>query len=308
MIKKNIIYKIVSYLAILAILFFLSKILFDNWQKVKDYDFSFNYFYLIISFIVLILSIISLFLIWNRILRFLEPKQKLSGFKAIKISIYSWFGRYLPGKAWMFLGRIYLGEKEGLSRKTLTLSVVYEIVLSIASAFLFALIFIGIAFGARFSEYYAISLVAVVFGFVFVHPRVLHFLVNFVLRKIKKVEMPLDGFLGTSDIIQVIFYYFIAHFLNGAAFFFLIRSLANLTFYDMIGIIGIFVLAATLGIVAIFAPSGLGIREGALVIFLQFYFPISIAVLISLIARIWAILGEIIIFISVYLYSQLKKI
>jgi len=306
--NKKIIYKICSYLVILTIFYFLCKNLFYNWQKIENYDFSFNYFYLIISFVILVLSIISLFLIWNRILRILEPVKKLSNFKAIQVSIYSWFGRYLPGKAWMFLGRIYLCQKQGLSKKILTISVIYEIILSVASAFLFALIFLGISFGMKLSQFYFIPLIAILAGFILVHPNLFYLIFNFILRKFNKPEVPQTNFLSYRRIIEIVSYYFLAHFLNGVAFFFLIKSIANLTFYDIMWIIGVFILAATLGMVAVFAPSGLGVREGVLVLFLQLCFPLSIAVFISLIARIWATLGEIIIFIGIYLYSKFKKI
>ena len=305
---KKIAYKIISYLIILIIFCFLSKTLFDNWQKVKDYDFSFNYFYLIISFIFVISGIIILFFIWNRILRIIEPNKKISYFKAVQIVTYSWFGRYLPGKAWMFLGKIYLGQKQGLSKKILTISVIYEIILSVASAFLFALIFLGASFGMERPNFYIISLVAVFIGFFFVHPKVFNFIFNFILRKFKRTEVSLSSFLTYQNIIEIVFYYFIAYTLNGTAFFFLIKSFVYLPFCDMIGIIGLFNLASVLGIIALFAPSGIGVREGVLVAFLQFYFPVGIAILISLISRIWATLSEIIIFICVYLYSKFKKI
>jgi len=308
MVKRKVIYKIISYSIILAIFCFLSKTLFENWQKVKNYDFSFNYFYLILSFILVILSIIVLFFIWNRILRIIEPNKKISYFKAVQIVAYSWFGRYLPGKVWMFLGRIYLGEKSGLNKKVLTISVIYEIILSVASAFLFALIFLGISFGAKAPNFYILSLVAVFIGFLFVHPKVFNFIFNFILSKFKKTEVPLNSFLTYWNIVEIVFYYFIAYALNGTAFFFLIKSLVYLPFCDIMGVIGLFNLASVLGTIALFAPSGIGVREGVLVIFLQFYFPIGIAVSISLISRIWATLSEVIIFVCVYLYSKLTKI
>lgn len=301
---KNLILKILSYLIVLAIFFFLGRTLAADWQTLKDYDLVFNYLYLALAFLGLILSILCLFFIWNKILRILEPDKHISYFKASQISIYSWFGRYVPGKIWMLLGRIYLGEKAGLSRKALSLSVIYELILSVASAFLFSLVFVGIAFGARLSALYAVPAISVLGGLVFAHPRVFLFFSNFVLKRLKRKEIALNDFLGYWDITRIIIYYFAAHFLNGVSFFFLIRALVHLPVSDMIGVIGGFNLAATLGVVAIFAPSGLGVREGVLVGFLRFYFPASLAIVVSLVARVWATLGEIGIFIFIYSYSK----
>ena len=304
---KKTIYKIASYLIILTIFFFLGKNLFDNWQKVKGYDFSFNYFYLLLSFFFLFLMIISFALIWNKILRILEPTQKLSNFKAIKIFIYSWLGRYIPGKVWLFLGRVYLGQKEGLNKKNLVIGTAYEIVLSIVSVFLFSIFFLSISFGMKVSNFYIIPMLIIPIGLFLVHPKILYYFSNLFLRKFKNIEIPLDSFLSYKNIIRIIFYFFIAFSFNGIGFFFLVRSIVYLPFCDIIGAISAFIFASALGMVAIFAPSGLGIREGVLVLLLQFYFPLSIAILISLIARIWATIGEAIALISVYLYSKFKK-
>jgi len=306
--NKKVIYKILSFLVILTIFYFLGKNLVGHWQKVKEYDFFFNYFYLLLSFVFLLSGMLGFGLIWSKILKIIEPEKRISNFKAVRIFIYSWFGKYMPGKAWMLLGRIYLGQKEGLSKRALTLAVGYDVALSNISIFLFSLIFLGISFGRELFDYYLIPLLIIPIGLISIHPRVLYFILNLFLRKFKKIEIPLDKFLSYRDIIQIVFYFFIVYSLNGIGFFFLIRSLVYLSFYDIIGIMGAFAFAAGLGMVAIFAPSGLGVREGVLVIFLQFYFPLSIAVLISLIARIWATLGEIIIFIVIYLYSKWRKI
>ena len=306
--NKKIIYKIFSYLIILIVFYFLGKNLIDNWQKIKEYDFSFNYLYLLISFFFLFSMMISFALIWNKILRILEPTEKLSSFKAIKIFMYSWLGRYLPGKIWFFLGRVYLGQKEGLSKKNLIIGTAYEIVLSVISLFLFSIFFLSISFGMKISNFYIIPVLIIPIGLFLVHPKILYYLSNLFLRKFKKIEIPITSFLSYKDIIRIISLFFVAFSFNGIGFFFLVKSIVSLSFCDIIGIIGVFTFASVLGMVAIFAPSGLGIREGVLVIFLQSYFPLTIAVLISLISRIWATLGEMIILSVIYLYSKLKKI
>ena len=306
--NKKLIYKIFSYLIVLTIFFFLGKIFFENWQKIKDYDFSFNYFYLIISFLFLFMVIISFGLIWNKILRILEPIKKLSNFKAIKIYIYSSFGKYIPGKAWAFVGLIYLGQKEGLSKKKLVISSIYEAILFIISAFLFSALLLSLSLGARLFNFYFIPLIFALISFILIHPKIFYNVVNFILRKFKRTELSSEYFLNYRYIIKIIFYFFIICCLNGLSFFFLVKSIVSLPFYDIIGLSGIFVLASSFGIIAIFAPSGLGVKEGTLTVFLQVYFPLSIAVVISLIARIWTTLGEIIIFSAVYLYSKFKKL
>lgn len=305
---KKIIYKIFSYLTILVIFYFLGKNLISNWQKVKEYDFSFNYLYLLISFFFLFLGMILFALIWNSILRALDSTKKLSSLKAIKIYIYSWFGKYLPGKVWFFFGRVHLGQKEGLNKKNLIIGTAYEIILSIISIFLFSLFFLSMSFGMKVPNFYIISILIILIGLLLLHPKILYYFSNLFLRKFKRIEIPITSFLSYKKIIIIIILFFIVFSINGIGFFFLVKSIVYLPFYDIIGLIGAFIFASGLGMVAIFAPSGIGVREGVLVMFLQFYFPVSIAILISLITRIWATIGEVIIFIIIYLYSKFKKI
>ena len=280
------------YLIVLVIFFFLGKTLFDNWQKVREYQFSFNYFYLIISLIFPILTIISFAFIWNRILRILDPQNKISNFKALKIFIYSWFGRYAPGKVLQPLGQVYLGAREGLSPRILTISVVFENVLFVISAFLFSLLSLSINFGSQMPGfYYIIGGAIIAGGFVVIHPKIFYPCLNFVLRKFKKAEVDSSSSLGYKEIIEIIFYDAVALTLTGIGFFFLINSIIYLPWQNIVGVIGIYTMAGIMGIIA-FMPSGLGVREGVLAGLLQFYFPMGLAVLISLIARFWVTLSE----------------
>lgn len=313
--NRKIVYKTISYLIILFIFFFLGKGLVGNWQKVKGYQFSFNYLYLILSFLFLSLGMVAHALVWKSILSMLEPEKKISNHKILKIFIYSWFGKYLPGRAWMYLGRVHLGGQEGIERKDIAVSVAYEIILSTIAMFLFSLIFLTIAFGRelfgmKLYSFYIISVLIIPIGLFLAHKKNFFLICNFVLRKLKKIEISRDKFLNYREIIQIIFYHFIIYGINGIAFFFLLRSLVYLPFYDIIGAIGIFILASALGMMAIFVPSGLGVRESVLAMLLQLClsFPLSVAILISLVARLWATLGEIITFVCIYLYSKYHNI
>lgn len=305
---KKLTYKIFSYLVILFIFFFLGKALLENWQKVKNYHFSFNYFCLILSWFFMSLAMVLGFCIWNKMLRILEPEKKISYLKAIQIAIYTWFGRYLPGKVWMFAGRVYLGRREGLSKKVLTVSAVYEIVLSIASGFLLSFLLLSIAFGHKLQYLYLVPALIIIGGLFFIHPKIICPLFNIGLRKFRKTEIQPADFLSYRRIAQIIFFHSICFLIEGTGFFFLVNAIAPLSFCAMIGVIGAYVLSVVSGAVALFAPAGLGVREGILVLILQFYLPVSIAVLISLMARIWISLIEIVLFSVVYLISKIRKI
>jgi uncharacterized membrane protein YbhN (UPF0104 family) len=70
---------------------------------------------------------------------------------------------------------------------------------------------------------------------------------------------------------------------------------------------GALAISSTLGLIALFAPSGLGVREGALVYLLSFMMATPVAVIISVLTRIWMTLIEIGLIGVVYLLRQLRK-
>ena len=74
---------------------------------------------------------------------------------------------------------------------------------------------------------------------------------------------------------------------------------ASLTETDIAWSVGLgFPLAATLGIMAVIAPGGLGAREGVLVGYLMLAgVPLAEATTISLASRLWFLVGEAFIFI-----------
>jgi len=62
-----------------------------------------------------------------------------------------------------------------------------------------------------------------------------------------------------------------------------------------------------LGLIAIFAPRGLGVREGALVYLLSFVMATPVAVIISILTRIWMILIEIGLIGVIYLFRKFQR-
>ena len=175
-----------------------------------------------------------------------------------------------------------------------------------------SLFLLSIALGPKLSDLYSIPVLIIpilIFGFsfIFIHPKIICPIFNFGLRKFNKIEINPDNFLSYARIIQMTIYHFIVLSIEGIAFFFLINSVISIPFYTIIGVAGAYILATMSGAIALFAPAGLGVKEGILVLILQLYIPLSIAVLISFMARIWVSLVEIILISGAYLYSKIKN-
>jgi len=304
--------KIFFWILILAIIAILIGNLIGNWQQLKEYKFSFNYGYLLISFILFVATMIFQPIIWNRILRLLSPEIELSYLKSIEIYMYSWFAKYLPGKAWMFVGRVYLGNKQGLDNKKLTISTLYEIILSILAAIIFSIITLSVALKSSFLDFYRfdlylISILIIIGSLIFIHPRIFYFFAKLILKKFNQLDISKQHFLKYANVLEILFEYLIFSAINSMAFFFLVISIADFPFDGIIGLSGAYIFSSLVGILVIFSPSGLGVKESVLTVFLQPYFPLSVAILISLLSRVWTTLGEILTLAIVFIFVKFKK-
>ncbi len=308
--KKNIISKIISFVVVVLIFYFLGKQLFLNWDQIKEYNFDLNYFYLLISFILLTVGILTLGLVWKKIVNFLQPNNDLGYLEAARIVVYSQLGKYLPGKVFSVIGMIYLARNKNISKKNLYLSVIFNIIFFIIADFVLSLFLISffLVYSIDFFIFYLIGISAIVGGLIVMHPRVFRYLVRLFFNKIKKEQIDLDFDLSWFGKLKIIFYCSITRFLFGLGFFCLINSVTYLSWQNLLSIVGVYILAMVLGLVAFFAPSGLGVREGVLVLFLQFHFPLNIAILISLLARIWTTIGDLFSFTAFYFLTKIKNI
>jgi len=229
---------------------------------------------------------------WQLILK--KMNIYLSLRKSVKVSFLSMIGKYIPGKVWLVLGKIYLSGKEGVPRVEAFTSVVIEIVMEIvASIFFFFFFLLSVMEQPLLSlkVIYFLGLIMVA-GLVFLHPRIFYKLINIVLYcwKGEKIEKS----ISYRDMIKLFaFYNFIVLF-QGIAFYFFVNALCYVPLDKILGLTGSMAIAGTIGTLSFFAPSGLGVREGILAFLLTSYVISPIAVLISLLARLWVTLGEVV--------------
>ena len=109
--------------------------------------------------------------------------------------------------------------------------------------------------------------------------------------------------ISGSDVFRSVHWFFFTWLLWGIAFYFLTSGLSDQSI--SVPIIFSFPLAGTIGIIALFSPGGLGIRESILVGSLtSFNVDLSLAITISAVSRLWFLVGELFIFILGYVCRQ----
>jgi len=278
----------------------------DHWNQVKDASFTFEAYPLVLS--TLIFAFSYFIQIWAWYLITLKLNIAISFRETLESWFYSQLGKYLPGKVWLLLSRFYFYESKGKSKKAISIALYFETVTIIGAAcliFLAALIF--------HNEKWPISpwgqslwlFPLLLLGFVSLHPRVLQKIINWVLIRFKREPLSLS--ISYSDILWILFVCIISWIVGGVGFYFFVNSVYPVAPQTILFLTGALAISSTLGLIALFAPGGLGVREGALVYILSFMMATPVAVIISVLTRIWMTLIEIGLIGVVYLLRQLRK-
>jgi uncharacterized membrane protein YbhN (UPF0104 family) len=99
----------------------------------------------------------------------------------------------------------------------------------------------------------------------------------------------------------------LAWVVGGVGFYLFVTSLFPVPANHVLFLTASLAISSTLGLMAVFAPGGLGIREGVLVYLLSVLMPGPVAVVVSVLTRIWMTVIEMVLIGVVYLIAQFRK-
>jgi uncharacterized membrane protein YbhN (UPF0104 family) len=294
---------VLKWMIAFAIFVFLGKMVRDNWSQVKDTPFTLQPFPFILSSLIFAFS--YFIQVWAWYLITLKLNIAVSYPETIKSWFYSQFGKYLPGKIWLFLGRIYSYESRRKPKKLISVALYFEMVTIVIAGgmiFLAALVLVQETryFYSGKQLWWLVPLF--VLAFASVHPQVLQKIMNWALTLIRKEPISLS--IAYSDVLWILIICIVAWLVGGLGFYLFVDSIYPVAFQSILFLTGALAISSTLGLIAIFAPSGLGVREGALVYLLSFMMVTPVAVVISILTRIWMSLIEIGLIGVVYLFDK----
>jgi uncharacterized membrane protein YbhN (UPF0104 family) len=291
--------KFIKLILFIVVIYFAGKQLINNWSAVSEYTWNISYSYLILSFVFHMITLVLFSKSWCMVLNALGFDINIR--QGLKVSYLANLGRYIPGKFWQLFGMIYLLKQINVGKKTAfaswALSWVYGVppafLLGGISAFFYGDLLSGIFGGILNNKIYivlfiiAILLLSVLFLFI---PSYSIKLLNIILKLLKREKANFK--FKKIMALKVYMTYFLSWVIYGLAFHFLIKGLdINSQIPFMVGL-GSFVLAYILGLLALFSPGGLGIRELILNSMLTPYFgPVAAGIVVA--ARVWSLVAEI---------------
>lgn len=286
--KKRIIKRILQVILIAVIFYFLARNLYINWNKIAEYNWRINYYFLVFSWLLSVGGGFLIALGWNLILRVLGGR--LSHKRALKIFFITDLAKYIPGKVWTMVGKVYMCKEEGVPVAVTSTSVVIQPLIQVISGLLIFLL--SLPFWTKTSDfinnlYFFFLLIPL--GLLLLHPAIMTRPLNFVLRKLK--QKPIELKIKYSHILSILLLWCGLWVLTGITYYFLIISVHPFPLLNLPVTIGIFAIA---GVSQFLTPSGIGVLEGMLTVLLGLYFPIPVAILIALLVRVWKTVSELV--------------
>jgi uncharacterized membrane protein YbhN (UPF0104 family) len=286
--------KAIGFAVAAVILVFIVRSLVAGLRELEAYEFKISYWRVAASFAVLGV----LFPVYGRVWQYILRKfgYGITFGQSMRIWFVSQAGRYIPGKVWFALGRIYLCERQGIPKSVATVATALELALVLGSA----IVVFGIASVMNPSlpgRPYAFGLWLVPVIIAGVHPRIIRAL----LAKLRR--LPADFDMAYSDTLRMLGLYAVCWCIYGVGFYLVGTSLKlggvspELGSQGALGLapamIGINAVSWAGGLLSVITPAGLGVREGISQVLLTGVVAKPYPALIPLVARIWVTLAEV---------------
>ncbi|MFZ3105011.1 MAG: lysylphosphatidylglycerol synthase domain-containing protein [Smithella sp.] len=291
--NNNKIYSRILFIIVLAfVLFYIIR----SFQDLSSYIQQINYTSLFLSFFfTLIAYLLSLF-IWIDIAAAFGLKA--SFMSAARAWSLSQLGKYIPGKAGLILVR--LDAYESYPRRTVAVATVVEFLAAfIASCLL--ILFSMFFMKNMIPEYLRITAALLsLFLLVLLHPKLLKYLTNILLTFFKRD--PIEDFPSFGLILKFVFINLLIGIPYGLGMFYSMDCFADLSFNYLIPMTGIYYAASLAGIAALFAPAGLGVREGIIFLILPAFIAKGVVIAGTIMIRIVSIVVEICLALFFYFY------
>jgi len=275
-------------LVIGLIFYFIFASLWQSWDQLREHEFSLKWRPIALSYLVFGAYLVNRALIWHWMTRKFGCAIPLRS--AVAAWFYSLLGKYLPGKVFLLAGRLHFYGQQGRSPLRVSMCFMLETICVLLAAILVLLIAPLSADIPATAPYRGPAVVLVIAFLTAIRPRHLELLARPLLKLLKRPPLSLP--VRYRDMLAVVAVFTLNWTLLGVGFFLFVAAVYPLPARYLVYLAGSFALASTIGILALFAPAGLGVREAILMLSLAAIMPKGIAAVVTLAARVWMTVGE----------------
>ena len=291
--------KVLGYILIGLVIFLFSARLAAEWERVASYEIELNYCWGL-ALLLFAFSVVVSGLFWGQIVSKISPSNKVKRIESLRGHLGAWIFRYIPGVGTASY-KILWGKSHSIRALDVFVAFTYENlflqVASLGAGFITILVIIDLdLIGANWLA--AVLVGALIASFTFVMSKnILRSVITFLVSKRFKnqaVEIPFFGFWQSIAYCGI---FVLPRVINGLAIGLVAASfLGEMGLGDWLLIGAAYSIAVAVGILVVFAPSGIGVREATFVgILVIAGFDSLDAILISVAARFVATLSDLVV-------------
>jgi len=306
LIRQNQPLRIALGLAVVGVIFyFLARSLVSGWGTLQEEEVRLNATGLAMSALPLALAIVVISVPWVLLLRHFAPKAPVRKSSTFVAFMYSWLGRYVPGRLPFFLGKFYLASAIGYPKRVLIPVITYEALIHILVAGSAGGFLVLLATGMEVERYLLLAalIFALALALVLAFPRLLAPFLRLSAQLVQRDSPETVPPLPRGQMLRISLVYLLALVLNGLALHLIISSMTSYSLADLPLSIGAIGVAGSLGMLSFFAPAGLGVREGALAVILSVTLSVEMAALVAIVMRVIATAVDVLLVGAVSVYD-----
>lgn len=183
--------------------------------------------------------------------------------------------KYIPGKIWSFLGFILQAKNmANISEKDAGFFQVYSQIIGLLSSVLLTIIGITVIKNSQLLFHFNVGAIILLLGSVFA------------IYMLIKISKNYNHIINNSRIILHVIALGIQKISKGLSLVLFLSAFIPVHEF-VFEILLAFIIAMQMGVLAFFAPAGLGVTEGAYAMLLSDQFTLAVAIQIAILARIW---------------------
>ena len=201
----------------------------------------------------------------------------------------SYLYRYVPGKVLLLIERARMGAAVDIPPAAGAALTIIETLLAILAGSTVSLF--AVAYYADFDASVVVGIAVIAVGAVLLLPLAYRVFCALPIVDRRYPELASVA-LRSRDILVTVIPYLAHYLLLGLSFFLLSRNLGLFTLSDLPGLCGIYALSHVISLIAVIAPGGLGVREGAFAVQLGRIVPAGVAEALAVGIRVWFMLIE----------------
>ena len=255
-----------------------------------------NYGFLVLATLLALFARFWFARIWAFFLSSLGVELDTASRKELNL-VYAkaWLGRYIPGSIVWVAGKVYFASKLGISKTKLAVSSYLEAVIQLATTLLLAVLLVVLDPMTRELAGGAIWLMVVLLliGVIALYPPVLARYAGFGYRLLKKQQLDPANLPTGNVMLQASLRFTLSALISSLAFYLVLFAIyPDLGLGQLFYVLALTSIANALSMVAVFAPAGVGVREGVLIAGLAVIVDPAIALLAALLMRVLSIVWD----------------